>query len=34
VLCAVREGDWGANGINQSIERALVQDDMLSRQGE
>ena len=34
VLCAVREGDWGAAGLNQAIERALVHQGNLSKQGE
>ena len=34
VLCAVREGEWGAAGLNQAIERALVLQGLLSKQGE
>lgn len=34
VLCAVREGDWGAMGLNRAIERALVHAGSLLRNGE
>ena len=34
VLCAVREGEWGAAGLNQAIERALVFEGLLNKQGE
>lgn len=34
LLCAVREGAWGADGLNPAIERALVQAGRLSRPGE
>ena len=34
ILCAVREGAWGAAGINHAIERALVLQGSLSRSGE
>ena len=34
VLCAVREGEWGAAGLNQAIERALVLEGLPSKQGE
>uniref|UniRef100_UPI001301D57F ATP-binding domain-containing protein n=1 Tax=Pelomonas sp. KK5 TaxID=1855730 RepID=UPI001301D57F len=31
VLCAVREGDWGAQGLNIAIERALVAAGLLHK---
>ncbi len=34
VLCAVREGEWGAAGLNQAIERALVLAGQLNKNGE
>lgn len=34
VLCAVREGSWGVSGLNQAIERVLVEASLLSRRGE
>ena len=34
LLCAVREGDWGAAGLNLAIERALVARGLLSGRGE
>ena len=34
ILCAVREGAWGAAGLNQAIERALVLQGSLNRSGE
>lgn len=34
VLCAVREGEWGAAGLNKAIERALVNAGSLSKSGE
>ncbi len=34
VLCAVREGDWGVDGLNRAIEAALRQDGLIARQGE
>uniref|UniRef100_C5CL22 RecBCD enzyme subunit RecD n=1 Tax=Variovorax paradoxus (strain S110) TaxID=543728 RepID=C5CL22_VARPS len=34
VLCAVREGEWGAMGLNQAIERALVAEGRLTKAGE
>lgn len=34
LLCAVREGDWGALGLNRLVERALAQAGLLSPRGE
>lgn len=34
VLCAVREGEWGAMGLNRAIERALVGEGRLTKSGE
>lgn len=34
VLCAVREGAWGVSGLNQSIERAMMDNGLLVRRGE
>jgi exodeoxyribonuclease V alpha subunit len=34
LLCAVREGDWGVAGLNQSIERMLRREGWIARQGE
>ena len=34
LLCAVREGEWGADDLNGAIERALVAKGLLSRRGE
>ena len=34
LLCAVREGEWGAAGLNASIERALVAEGCLVKRGE
>ncbi|HSQ72978.1 MAG TPA: exodeoxyribonuclease V subunit alpha, partial [Rubrivivax sp.] len=34
LLCAVREGEWGAAGLNLAVERALVATGLLSRQGD
>lgn len=34
VLCAVREGEWGAISLNQTIERALVAEGRLPKAGE
>jgi exodeoxyribonuclease V alpha subunit len=34
VLSAVREGPWGVEGLNASIERALAEAGLLSRRGE
>jgi len=34
VLCAVREGEWGAMGLNKTIERALVAAGRLAKTGE
>ena len=34
ILCAVREGEWGAAGLNLAIERALVTEGLLVKRGE
>jgi exodeoxyribonuclease V alpha subunit len=34
VLCALREGEWGAAGLNMAIERALVAAGLLTPRGE
>ncbi len=34
LLCAVREGEWGTEGLNQAVERALVAEGLLSKRGE
>ena len=34
LLCAVREGDWGAAGLNLTVERALVAEGLLTKRGE
>lgn len=34
VLCAVREGEWGAAGLNRAIERALINAGLLLKSGE
>ncbi len=34
LLCAVREGDWGTEGLNQAVERALIAEGLLSKRGE
>ena len=34
LLCAVREGEWGAAGLNGAIERALVAEGRLAKRGE
>ena len=34
LLCAVREGEWGTVGLNQSVERALVAEGKLKKVGE
>jgi exodeoxyribonuclease V alpha subunit len=34
VLCAVRQGDWGVEGINEAIEQRLVRDRLIARTGE
>lgn len=31
LLCAVRDGDWGVTGLNDAIERALVQEGRMNR---
>ena len=34
LLCAVREGEWGVAGLNDSIAQRLEQEDLLRRRGE
>ena len=34
LLCAVREGEWGAAGLNRAVEAALQADGLLSPRGE
>lgn len=34
LLCAVREGEWGAQGLNAALEGALIQQGLLSKSGE
>ena len=34
LLCAVREGEWGAAGLNQAVQAALQRDKRLSVRGE
>lgn len=34
LLCAVREGDWGAMGLNRAVERALQRAGLLQPRGE
>ena len=34
LLCAVREGEWGAAGLNRAVEMALQADGLLSPRGE
>lgn len=34
VLCAVRQGEWGVEGVNEAIERRLVQEGLVVRSGE
>ncbi|MGS0757431.1 ATP-binding domain-containing protein, partial [Roseateles sp. GG27B] len=34
LLCAVREGDWGALGLNQAVERALISQGLLVKAAE
>ncbi len=34
LLCAVREGEWGAAGLNRAVERALQADGLLNPRGE
>lgn len=33
LLCAVREGDWGVAGLNQAIERLLIEKKWLKKDG-
>ena len=34
LLCAVREGDWGVEGLNAAVQRALATDGALAPRGE
>ncbi|MVW64191.1 exodeoxyribonuclease V subunit alpha [Massilia sp. NEAU-DD11] len=34
VLCAVRQGDWGVEGVNEAIEQRLIQEKFIVRSGE
>ena len=34
LLCAVREGEWGCDGLNRAVERALVAEGLLVKRGE
>ncbi len=34
LLCAVRDGEWGASGLNVAIERALVAEALLVKRGD
>lgn len=34
LLCAVREGEWGALGLNAAVEAAMVAEGLLARRGE
>jgi exodeoxyribonuclease V alpha subunit len=34
VLCAVREGDWGVQGLNALIENTLLKQEKIKRQGD
>lgn len=34
VLCAVRQGEWGVEGVNGAIEHGLVQEGLIVRSGE
>ena len=34
LLCAVREGEWGVSGLNESIEQRLQKADLIRRSGE
>jgi len=34
LLCAVHDGDWGTRGLNQSVQRALEQAQLLKPRGE
>ena len=34
VLCAVRQGEWGVEGVNGAIEQGLVQEGLIVRSGE
>ena len=34
VLCAVRDGEWGAAGLNLAIERSLIAQGLLVKRGE
>ena len=34
LLCALREGEWGCEGLNRAVERALVAEGLLVKRGE
>jgi exodeoxyribonuclease V alpha subunit len=34
ILCAVRQGEWGVEGVNQAIEQRLIQEKLIVRSGE
>jgi len=34
ILCAVRQGEWGVEGVNQAIEQRLIQERLITRGGE
>jgi exodeoxyribonuclease V alpha subunit len=34
VLCAVRQGEWGVEGVNEAIEQRLIRDRLIVRSGE
>jgi exodeoxyribonuclease V alpha subunit len=34
VLCAVRQGEWGVEGVNQAVEHRLSQEKLIARTGE
>ena len=34
LLCAVREGEWGCDGLNRAVERALIAEGLLVKRGE
>ena len=34
ILCAVRQGEWGVEGVNQAIEERLVKEKLIARTGE
>jgi exodeoxyribonuclease V alpha subunit len=34
ILCAVRQGGWGVEGVNQAIEERLIREKLIARTGE